>query len=86
LTARVPPDALQRIHGATLQGLPARAIAAAPGLCETIIAGLNVHTQQRPQSAREMAMRIAWQPQTAPVSSSGDNDFLQRVLRLLKLR
>jgi serine/threonine protein kinase len=86
LTARVPPDALQRIHGAKLEGLAARAMAAAPGLCETIIAGLNVRIEERPQSAREMAMRIAWQPQTAPISSNANSDFLQRVLRLLKLR
>ncbi len=86
LTARVPPDALQRIHGAKLQGLPTRAIAAAPGLCDAITAGLNVRIEERPQSAREMGMRIAWQARAAPISSSSDGDFLQRVLKLLKLR
>ena len=86
LTSHIPPDALQRIHGAKLEGLPAQAMTAAPGLCETIIAGLNVRIEERPQSAREMAMRIAWQASAASVASSGDGDFLQRVLRLLKLR
>ncbi len=86
LTSHIPPDALQRIHGAKLEALPARAMAAAPGLCDAIIAGLNVQTQQRPQSAREMAMRIAWQASAASVASSGDGDFLKRVLKLLKLR
>lgn len=86
LTGHIPPDALQRIHGAKLNALPARAIAAAPGLCDAIIAALSVRIEQRPQSAREMQMRIAWQPQATQASPSGDSDFLQRVLKMLGLR